>query len=119
MADTFVVKLPVFGKPTIELFDEKNTYKQLSEAVGGMIERAIIPAPLVKLPGCEIDCFVNEEGLLEGLPINQRLTELCLKCYGDILVGDAIFVGHDGEGETIGLPKDVATAILGLFDEGQ
>ena len=115
MDNTFVVKLPAVGNATIEPFNEKDSYKQLSEAVGGMIERAIIPTPLVKLPGCEIDCWVNEEGLLENLTINQRLTALCARSYGDILVGDAIFAGHDGEGETVGLPEAVAKAILELF----
>ena len=115
MEATYIVKLPAVGKPTIEPFNAENSYKQLSEAVGGYIERAIIPEPLFKDPNCSIDCFVNEEGLLEGLPINQRLTALCTKSYGDILVGDAIFVGHDAEGETVGLPEAVAKAIIELF----
>lgn len=116
MSNTFVVKLPVIGKPTMEPFNEENSYKQISEAVGGMIEAALIPEPLIEDPNCLIDCFVNEEGLLEGLPINQRLTALCTKSYGGLLVGDAIFVGHDAEGETVGLPEAVAKAVIGLFD---
>ena len=116
MEATYIVKLPAVGKPTIEPFNAENTYKQLSEAVGGYIERTLIPKPLVKDHNCFIDCFVNEEGLLKELPINQRLTTLCSKNYGGILVGDAIFVGYDAEGETVGLPEAVAKAIIALFN---
>ena len=60
MANTFVVKLPAVGNATIEPFNKENSYKQLSETVGGNIESAPIPTPLVEMPDCEIDCFVNE-----------------------------------------------------------
>ena len=63
-----------------------------------------------------IDCFVNEEGLLDHLPLNPWLTSFCEKSYGGPLVGDAIFVGHDSEGETVGLNEADAKAILNLFN---
>ena len=114
MANTFVVKLPANGNPTIEPFNSENSYKQLSDAVGGMIEGAIIPT--VKHTGeYGLDCFVNEEGLLERLPLNGRLTAWCATSYGGPLVGDAIFVGHDSEGETVGLIEEDAKAILAIF----
>ena len=114
MANTFVVKLPANGNPTIEPFNDADSYKQISDAVGGMIEGAIIPT--VKHTGeYGIDCFVNEEGLLEQLPLNGRLTAWCSRVYGGPLVGDAIFVGHDAEGETVGLNETDAKAILAIF----
>lgn len=112
--NTFVVRLPANGNPTIEPFNSENSYKQLSDAVGGMIERAIIP-PVPHTGSYGIDCFVNEEGLLNQLPLNGRLTAWCSNAYGGPLVGDAIFVGHDDEGETVGLNEDDAKAILAIF----
>ena len=115
MEKTFVVRLPVFGPAVIEPFDADNSYKQISDAVGGMIERAVIPR--IKHTGeYGIDCFVNEEGILKELPPNYRLTDLCKECYGGLLVGDAIFVAHDDEGETVGLTEADAKAILNLFE---
>ena len=112
--ETYIVKVPVSGKPTIEPFNAENSYKQLSEAVGGMIERAIIPS--IKHTGeYGIDCFVNEEGLLDHLPLNPWLTSFCEKSYGGPLVGDAIFVGHDKDGETVGLNEEDAKAIAAMF----
>lgn len=112
---TYVVMLPYSGKPTIEPFNQENSYKQISEAVGGMIECAIIPR--IKHSGrYGIDCFVDEEGLLKHLPLNRRLTAFCSDSYGGPLVGDAIFVAHDDEGETVGLTEADAKAILNLFE---
>ena len=112
---TFIVKVPVVGKAEIVPFNKENSYKQLSDAVGGYIERAIIPH--IKTTGkYGIDCFVNEEGLLNHLPLNPWLTSFCEKSYGGPLVGDAIFVGHDSEGETVGLNEADAKAILNLFN---
>lgn len=114
MDKTFVVILPTEGEAHLEDFNAENSYKQLSDAVGGMIERAIIPA--VKHTGnYGIDCFVNEEGLLKHLPLNGRLTAWCSNCYGGPLVGDAIFAAHDAEGETVGLNEEDAKAILAKF----
>ena len=115
MEKTFVVILPTEGEAHLEDFNAENSYKQLSDAVGGMIECAIIPE-VQHTGNYIIDCFVNEEGLLERLPLNGRLTAWCANSYGGPLVGDAIFVGHDNTGETVGLNDADAKAILALFE---
>jgi len=112
--NTYIVKVPVVGEAEIVPFNKENSYKQLSDAVGGYIECAIIPH--IKTTGkYGIDCFVNEEGLLNQLPLNPRLTCFASKSYGGPLVGDAVFVGHDSECETVGLEEDDAKAIAAMF----
>ena len=112
--NTYIVKVPVVGEAEIVPFNKENSYKQLSDAVGGYIERAIIPH--IKPKGWYgIDCFVNEEGLLNQLPLNSCLTVFASKTYGGPLVGDAVFAGHDSEGETVGLEEDDAKAIVQML----
>lgn len=53
--------------------------EEMQKAVGGYIERV----------GTYLDCSVwaNEEGLLKGLPLNVRASELCYRpIVGDVLV---------------------------------
>lgn len=110
--ETYVVILPVEGNAYMNIFNTKDSYKQLSNAVQGYIELAPIP----KIPSSgnyEVDCFVNEEGLLKGLHCNRELTAYA---GGTYLVGDAIFVGHDGEGGTVGLNRADAERIMNMFN---
>jgi hypothetical protein len=83
-------------------------------AVGGWIEA-------VDLPAFGSTLFVNEEGVLRGLPFNRRATFLWWFHVPDArkqarLVGDALLVGlPDADGEATDLP-DVALRAL-LSDE--
>jgi hypothetical protein len=91
--------------------DEFVGYKTLSDAVGGMIEAVSLPSGMT--------LWVNEEGKLNGLPVNRVATELLTREFGqkfDIIVGNAIITGGaDDEGETLGLTNDqVATLISNL-----
>ena len=110
--ETYVVILPVEGKAFMNTFNKKDSYKQLSNAVKGYIELA--PLPTIPSSGkYEIDCWVNEEGLLKGMHCNRELTAYA---GGTYLVGDAIFAGHDGEGETVGLDRADAERIMNMFN---
>ena len=110
----FVVRVPACGPIVKEPFDCEHSYQQLSDAVGGYIELAIIPK--IETSGSfAVDCFVNEEGFLLGLPLNPRLTSFAREVYRGSLVGDAIFVGHNGEGETVGLDEMTANRIVSLL----
>lgn len=103
MKDTYIVKLAAEGSVLRrEPFDKANSLKQLQRAVGGYIERA--PAILPKELG-DIDCFVDEEGLLKDRKVvNECVSIMC--CNPQIVIlGDAVFAGHDGEGETVGLTE--------------
>lgn len=112
--DTYIVKVPVSGSIEVIPFDEGNSYGQIKDAVGGYIELAPIPTIPTKEP-YGIDCFVDEEGLLKHLPFNERLMTFAIPVYNLPLVGDAVFVAHDAEGETVGLTKADADAIAEMF----
>ena len=108
--DTFIVKVPAVGDPTVEPFNSKDSYKQLSDAVGGYLELAPIPRRIVTQGKYTVDCFVDEEGLLKTppLPTNLRLCRLT----GHTIVGNGVFAAHDNVGETVGLSKDDAAEIM-------
>lgn len=80
------------------------------EQVGGWIE-AIYPARSSELRGWV--AYVNEEGKLHQLPINEPATDLALRAGwlsgGDVLVGPAVFLGMSGENTT-----DVPEALVKL-----
>jgi hypothetical protein len=77
-------------------------YNTLSEAVGGYIE-------IVHLRG-KFDGFamyVNEEGKLNGLPMNDLATSIWEASFGaltDIIVGNAVLVNAETDDEGNELP---------------
>lgn len=86
---------------------DKITLETMQKAVGGYIERAydfLSPAR----PHHTIDVWVNEEGLLIGLPYNLSLaTDYSLMpLHGPVLV-----TAGDEEGETLGLEPDEIAAV--------
>lgn len=83
---------------------ELDGYDGLSNAVGGWIES--VPFP----DRGDVSVFINEEGKIHGLPMNQRATEMLASVLfaGDFIVGDAVIVGFDPEtGDSIDCPKDL------------
>lgn len=112
--ETYIVKVPVTGKMESVPFNAADSYNQLHDAVGGYIEAAVIPAIPTK-ENYTIDCFVDEEGLLKHLPINKRVSVFAFPVYDLPIVGDAVFVAHDADGETVGLSKADAATILQHF----
>ena len=109
---TYIVKVAALGSVlSIEEFDGDNSLKQLQRCVGGLIERApaVLPDGLA-----DIDCYVDEEGLLKGVAIvNQPVTTLCSKATTQecVIVGDAVFAAHDEMGETLGLTEERCAAL--------
>jgi hypothetical protein len=62
------------------------TLEKAQEIVGGFVEMVLIP------DDTNVQVLVNEEGLLENLPVNTEASELCgQKIVGPVLVlkGDA------------------------------
>lgn len=87
----------------IELVQDEAQLKILQEAVGGWVQ-AIDFTPTLTL-------WCNEEGKLNGLPINPMATFLWERYFGftDIICGNVIFTGGTGdEGETLGLNEETA-----------
>lgn len=76
--------------PTI--VEIEDTLESLQAEVGGWIEALGL--------GNRIDAMVNEEGLIKNLPFNRHF----LTPYGPRpVVGTAIIVSSDAEGNTVGL----------------
>lgn len=103
----YIVK--VDGSREIVEFEKGNSYDVLSKAVGGYIECVSFADNL--------DMWVNEEGKLIGLPVNDYGTVFWQSIYGatDVICGDIIFTGGvDSEGETLGLSDDEITALEAL-----
>ena len=70
----------------------ENPLSTLQKAVGGWVERV----PLPKHFQLNLDIWVNEEGLLEGLPYNSSATHLYNHYWqspDQIIVGDVIVTG--------------------------
>lgn len=81
--------------------EEFVSYATLSRSVGGMIEAVTLSDTLTM--------WVNEEGKLDGLPVNEYATRLFASELGavDIIVGNVIITGGaDENGETLGLTNE-------------
>lgn len=74
-------------KPAVVEFE--NTYKNLCEFVKGRLEAVYLDR--------DTCLFCNEEGKILGLEGNRSLSN------GDIIAGNFIIVGDNGEGENISL----------------
>lgn len=83
-----IIVVPVSGDPS---FVKKipNTLEAMQSIVGGLIE------PVMIAPGLVL--FVDEEGILKGKPLNQRLTRLA----NVPLCGDGFLCREDAEGECL------------------
>lgn len=108
---TYLLKVTTDGQCERIEFDKEHDYEQLSDAVGGYIER--VPQ---SFNGA--DLFINEEGKLERLPFNEVLTRMWAdrECVAldDIIVGNGVFAKTGPDGETLGLTEDECK---GLEDE--
>ena len=95
MTHTILIVHPERGHFTERKLEEV-TLHELQRAVGGYIEQA----PETGLTQERICMFVNEEGLLQGLPVNENLLPF-------FYVGNAVFVARevneDGELDLVGL----------------
>jgi hypothetical protein len=106
--------IPASGSEPIreeEIIDDLPTMKDL---VGGWIER-------VELLG-DGTLWLNEEGKIDGLPVNRRATRLA-QLYGhptsDVLVGQVVVVGPPtGGGDNSSVTPRVRRALhqLGYMD---
>ena len=84
------------GLELMELDMDKDTYKFLSDKVGGYIEHIYIESL-----GTAIDMWGNDEAKLIGLPPTMLLAYNG-KPY-DIVCGNVVFTSHNRSGETTGL----------------
>jgi hypothetical protein len=92
---------------TIEIKTIDGDCKSLQTEVGGWIE-------LVRLDG-GISMYINEEGKLEGLPVNVVATMIALQsglAPDDYIVGDVVFLGKGtADGRETSVSADFAKKI--------
>ena len=94
---TVVVKEP---NKTPEVKEIEDTLEAMQEVVGGYIE-------LVALPN-KLDFYVNEEGLIQGLPFNTHIR-------GNPVVGTIFAASRNSSGDTIGLNKSQIDKVMTLI----
>jgi hypothetical protein len=85
--------------------------EDINKAVGGWLE-------VINFQG-NVFVYINEEGKLLGLPLNNRATGLAYSrniglIPGDVIVGNVVFVGPaDNDGNDTDVPEDFARELLG------
>jgi hypothetical protein len=104
----YITKAPGFPAEVIE--SESITLADMQHAVEGLIATAYSPV----LAEQGIDMFCNDEGLLMRLQ-----PHLGFEVYGHptVIVGGVVLVGHDDEGETIGLTDEQIAAAKAFLKE--
>lgn len=93
-----VIIKEVGESPRIE--EIENTLQALQKLVGGYIETVTLHNDVVLI--------CNEEGKLQGLPQNFGIG-------GDVIVGTAVFVSHNREGDFIDLNDWQVEDIMSKF----
>ena len=106
------VKVTTEGKASIiDLEADSNELLTLQTAVGGLIEIATLESGYTM--------FMNEEGKIHGLPINERATEIWVANFPnfpDVILGDIVLAGEtDDEGEQLGLEPEYAQRLVELL----
>lgn len=88
---------------TVEKTQMKYDLETMQGIVGGLIQPVYLP---------EATAYVNEEGLIRGLPRNERLIEI-FKPYSPHLVGDAFILGKP---DSFGYDTDVPDHIIKHYE---
>ena len=102
----YLLKISRHGEIRREAFEPGDSLAQLQRAVGGWIERVEIPA--FTREGLDVDCYVDEEGMLKADPIVNIAISMMA---GRQVVGDAVLIMHDGEGGSAGIPEPLVATL--------
>lgn len=113
--ERFVIVMPVDTSAYLLPCDDGDTCKleTLQNLVGGPIEAAdtCLAASWAREDVDSIQLIVNEEGLLQELPFNERATDLYQYRYmGTGIVGTAVLMAARGD-ELIGFARPVCETI--------
>lgn len=103
MSPTTLTTVIVRTDGTVEKTQMKYDLETMQGIVGGLIE-------MVSLPDATI--YVNEEGLILGLPRNERLSEI-VGPHPLYLVGDAFILGKP---DSFGYDTDVPDHIIKHYE---
>ena len=119
--ERYVIVIPADEEQKARLVrcDDGDTCKleTLQELVGGCIETAesCLAANWAREDVDSIQLIVNEEGLLQELPFNERATDLYQYRYMSGIVGTAVLMAARGD-ELIGFAKSVAESICAEWE---
>lgn len=112
--ERFVIVMPVDTSAYLLPCDDGDTCKleTLQKLVGGPIEMddTCLAASWAREDVDSIQMAVNEEGLLQELPFNERATNLYEFRYMSGIVGTAVLMAAQGD-ELIGFTKPVCETI--------
>ena len=112
--ERFVIVMPVDTSAYLLPCDDGDTCKleTLQKLVGGPIEMddTCLAASWAREDVDSIQLIVNEEGLLQELPFNERATNLYEFRYMSGIVGTAVLMAAQGD-ELIGFTKPVCETI--------
>jgi hypothetical protein len=92
---------------TGEIKEMESGLEPMQAIVGGWIERVALPY--------KIDLWINEEGMIENLPLNLITTLEGTAVHQ--IYGDVFFASHDGEGNTVGLDDFQVKWLYSMFWE--
>jgi len=102
------ILIPVNGEPeVVELDGATVPYDALVENIEGWLECVTVDD--------DKTMWVDEEGKLNGLPVNHQATLLWEQSYGftDVIVGPAVVSGGtDENGDTLGLTDVEVSEVL-------
>jgi hypothetical protein len=105
MAAVKMLRIPADGSKPAERVEQEPSLEVFQKEVGGYIEAVRIP---------HVVMWVNEEGKLTGLPLNERASFLT-HFFGihETIAGDVVVVGHELPSDTY---KDVPARFAELME---
>lgn len=116
--ERYMIQIRTDGTGRLIRCDDGDTCKleTLQQLVGGLIETAdsCLEPGWAREPVDSIKLIVNEEGLLQELPINWKAMELYQYGYMSGIVGTAVLAAARGD-ELIGFAKPVCETICEEF----
>ncbi len=117
---SYTITLGTNGDIIIEPFSDTDNLPIMQNAVGGYVEHLDITCK-----GFGLDMWVNEEGLLRGLPynalasyiVNQTWIEHHVPVDEPYIVGDIVISGGTPDGDSRGLTLDEVRAVADMAND--
>lgn len=111
MNNVKVLVYPIGQAPVVQEIKGSDNLKDMQSIVGGWIEAVNLGALTLNHQLDKYSLYCNEEGKLQGLPLNRQLQH-------DVVVGQFFVTKHSG-GETISLTDEDIELITRLVSEAE
>ena len=112
------IVIPADSNAVARVETKEWTLEELQAVVEGYIEPVYVREVLTDAgkKAVNVDLYVNEEGKLNGLPVNNRATDFAALAIGgwvnDIIVGNVVILGvPDDEGETTSVSRQAINVV--------